>query len=98
MIYNTITPCKKKKGFEGIPDEFYNVSLNELRDSLITDLHSYTLVRETKVMLVLKEKEGDNKISIFPSCRVFVYGDLAKDEASSIINTISKSVEKVIAS
>ena len=98
MIYNTITPCKKKKGFEGIPDEFYNVPLKELRDSLITDLHSYMLVRETKVMLVLKEKEGDNKISIFPSCRVFVYGDLAKDEAKHIINTISKSVEKVIAS
>ncbi|MCG3215291.1 MAG: hypothetical protein KAS63_01105 [Candidatus Heimdallarchaeota archaeon] len=98
MIYNTITPCKKKKGFEGIPEKYYQVPLKELGDSLTEDLNSYKLVRETKIMLVLKEKEGKNKISIYPSSRVFVYGDLDKEEAKNIMNTISKTVEKIIAS
>ena len=98
MIYDTIAPCKKKKGYEGVPEEFYNVSLEDLKDTLLQDLNSYQILRETKVMLVFKEKAGKNKISIFPSLRVFVHGDLKEEEATSIFDTISKSVKKITAS
>ncbi|MHA1200428.1 MAG: hypothetical protein ACTSQF_13985, partial [Candidatus Heimdallarchaeaceae archaeon] len=70
MIYDTIEPCKKKKGFEGIPEGFHNVPLDELKTELLTNLKSYKLLRETRVMLVLADDKKGNKISIYPSCRV----------------------------
>jgi hypothetical protein len=98
MIYNTISPCKKKKGFEGYPDEFYNVPLTSIKDNLLDVLDSYQLLRETKVCLILKEEGSGNKISIFPSLRAFIYGDVEKKEATSIFDKISKSVEKTVSS
>lgn len=98
MIYDTIEPCKKKKGFEGIPEEFHNVPLDELKTELLSNLKSYRLLRETRVMLVLSDDKKGNKISIYPSCRVFVHGDIQEDEAKTIINRIGKSVEKITAS
>ena len=49
-------------------------------------------------MLVLKDDVKGNKLSIFPSCRVFVHGDLEEEDAKNIFRQVSKSVEKVIAS
>ena len=98
MIYHTVSPCKKKKGFEGIPEEFHNVSLKDLKNELLFDLKSYSLLRETKVMLIFQDKDKGNKLSIFPSCRVFIHGDLKKDEAIVIFEQVSKSVERIIAS
>lgn len=98
MIYHTVSPCKKKKGFEGIPEEFHNISLMKLKDELLINLKSYKLLRETKVMLIFQDEEKGNKLSIFPSCRVFVHGDLKKDEAIVIFEQVSKSVEKIVAS
>ena len=98
MIYDTIEPCKKKKGFEGIPEDYFNISLDLLKKELLRNLKSYKLLRETRVMLVLADDRKGNKISIFPSCRVFVHGDIQEDEAKAIIQEISKSVEKITAS
>lgn len=98
MIYNTIEPCKNKKGFEGIPEAFYNISLDDLKKEILGNLKSYKLLRETRVMLVLADDKKGNKISIYPSCRVFVHGDIQEDEAKSIINKISKSIEKITVS
>lgn len=98
MIYHTVSPCKKKKGFEGIPEEFHNVSLQQLKDELLGNLKSYKLLRETKVMLIFQDEKKGNKLSIFPSCRVFVHGDLKEDEAIVIFEQVSKSIEKMIAS
>jgi len=98
MIYHTVSPCKKKKGFEGIPEEFHNISLLKLKDELLNNLKSYKILRETKVMLVLHDEKKGNKLSIFPSCRVFIHGDLREDEAIVILEHVSKSVEKIIAS
>ncbi len=95
MIYDTIEPCKKKKGFEGIPKEFHNVPLGDLKSELLLNLKSFKLLRETRVILVLQDDEKGNKISIYPSCRVFVHGDIQKDEAKEIINEISKSIKKI---
>ena len=95
MTYDTIAPCKKKKGFEAIPEEFHNISLDDLKDELLSHLKSYKLLRKTRVMLVLADDKKGNKISIFPSCRVFVHGDIQEDEARVIINQIGKSVEKI---
>ena len=98
MIYDNIEPCKKKKGFEGIPEEFHNISLKDLKSELLENLKSYKLLRETRVMLVLQDDETGHKISIFPSCRVFVHGDIQEDDAKTIINQISKSIERITAS
>ena len=98
MIYHTVSPCKKKKGFEGIPDDFHNVSLVELKDELLSNLKSYKLLRETRVMLVFRDEEKGNKLSIFPSCRAFIHGDLSEEEAIIILENVSKSVEKIRAS
>lgn len=98
MIYDSVTPCKKKKGFEGIPEEFHNISLDELKNELLLNLKSYKLLRETKVMLVFQDKKKGNRLSIFPSLRVFVHGDLREEEARSILEKISQSVEKISAS
>lgn len=96
MIYDTIAPCKRKKGFEGIPDEFYNVSLKELKNTIETELKSFEILRETKVMLVFKEKGTDHKLSIFPSLRAFLYGDIDEHEASNVFKKISKSLEEIV--
>ena len=96
MIYDTIAPCKRKKGFEGIPDEFYNVSLSKLKDKIETELSSYEILRETKVMLVFKEKGTNNKLSIFPSLRAFLYGDIEEEEASNVFKKISTSLEDIV--
>ena len=98
MIYHTVSPCKKKKGFEGIPEEFHHISLVELKDELLINLKSYKLLRETKVMLIFQDEEKGTKLSIFPSCRVFVHGDLKEAEAIVIFEQVSKSVEKIMAS
>ncbi len=98
MIYETVAPCKKKKGFEGIPEEFHEVPLGDLKNELLHNLKSYKLLRETRVMLIFLDDEKGNKISIYPSCRVFVHGDIQEDEAKEIINKIGKSIEKITAS
>ena len=98
MIYHTVSPCKKKKGFEGIPEEFHNVSLQQLKGELLSNLKSYKLLRETKVMLIFQDEKKGNKLSIFPSCRVFVHGDLKEEEAIVIFKQVSKSIERIIAS
>lgn len=95
MIYSTIEPCKKNKGFEAIPEDFHNISLGELKSELLTKLKSYEILRETKIMLVLTDIKNGRKISIFPSCRVFIHGDIQMDEAKAIIHKIGKSVEKI---
>ncbi len=98
MIYHTVSPCKKKKGYEGIPEEFHNISLVELKDELLSNLKSYKLLRETRVMLVLQDEDKGNKLSIFPSCRAFIHGDLSEDEAIVVLENVSKCVEKIRAS
>ena len=98
MIYDTIAPCKKKKGYEGIPDEFYQIPLKKVKETLLKELHSYEVLRETKVMVVFKEEKSGNKISIYPSLRTFIHGDVEEDEAIVILDKISKSIEKIKAS
>ena len=98
MIYHTVTPCKKKKGYEGIPEEFHNISLDKLKGEILANLRSYSLLRETKIMLVFQDEKKGNKLSIFPSLRVFIHGNLKEEEAKSILEEISKSVEKISAS
>ena len=98
MIYETIEPCRRKKGFEGIPSEFYQVPLEILKNELIKTLDSYKLLRETKVMLVLQNEKNGYKISIFPSCRIFIHGDVDEKEAKEILNEISNSIKHILSS
>jgi len=98
MIYGTIEPCKKKKGFEAIPNKFLKISLEELKRELLSNLKTFRLLRETKFMIVLADDKQDFKIAIFPSCRVFVHGDIPEYEAQRVIQEISKSVEKITSS
>ena len=96
MIYKTVEPCKKKKGFEGFPDEFYNISLMKLLDILSKKLPNYEPLRETKIMIMLVDNSKNYKISIFPSGRVFIHGTLSKDEANEILGIISESILELV--
>ncbi|MHA1829501.1 MAG: hypothetical protein ACTSX6_12755 [Candidatus Heimdallarchaeaceae archaeon] len=96
MIYSAITPCRKKKGFEGIPEKLYDVSLSQLTPLLLANLPSFSILRKTKVMIVLLERATGKKISIFPSLRVFIHGNIEKKEAENILSAISKSIESII--
>ena len=95
MIYQTVEPCKKKKGFEGHPESFYDISLLELKEVLAVKLVSYEVLRETKIMMMLVDNSSGNKISIFPSARVFIHGSLKEEEALKILNIISSAVVEI---
>ncbi len=95
MIYQTVAPCKKKKGFEGHPESFYNISLSELKEVLAVELVSYEVLRETKIMMMLVDNSSGYKISIFPSARVFIHGTLEEGEAIEILNIISSAVVEI---
>ncbi|MHA1202491.1 MAG: hypothetical protein ACTSQ4_08220 [Candidatus Heimdallarchaeaceae archaeon] len=95
MIYRTIAPCKKKKGFEGHPEEFYDISLPKLKGVLLKKLDTYKMLRETKIMMLLVDNSSGYKISLFPSARVFIHGSLEEDEALEILNIISSAVVEI---
>lgn len=95
MIYRTIAPCKKKKGFEGHPENFYDISLSKLKVVLLEKLDTYEVLRETKVMMLLVDNSSDYKISLFPSARVFIHGSLEEEEALEILNIISAAVVEI---
>ncbi len=95
MIYRTITPCKKKKGFEGYPESFFNISLPQLKDVLEVKLESFKVLRETKIMMILVDYISSYKISIFPSARVFIHGALDEEEALEILKIISSAVVEI---
>jgi len=95
MIYRTIAPCKKKKGFEGHPEDFYNISLSKLKGVLSEKLDAYEVLRETKIMMLLVDNSSGYKISIFPSARVFIHGSLEEEEALEILNIISTAVVEI---
>ena len=95
MIYRTIAPCKKKKGFEGQPEEFYDISLSRLKEALSERLDTYEILRETKIMMLLVNNSSGYKISIFPSARVFIHGSLEEEEALKILKIISSAVVEI---
>ncbi len=95
MIYRTIAPCKKKKGFEGHPEDFYDISLSKLKVVLSEKLDAYETLRETKIMMLLVDNSSGYKISIFPSARVFIHGSLEEEEALEILNIISTAVVEI---
>lgn len=95
MIYGTIAPCKKKKGFEGYPESFFNISLFELKVALGGKLESFKVLRETKIMMMLVDNSSGYKISIFPSARVFIHGTLEEGEAEEILKIISSAVVEI---
>ncbi len=95
MIYRTIAPCKKKKGFEGHPEDFYDISLSKLKVVLSEKLAAYETLRETKIMMLLVDNSSGYKISIFPSARVFIHGSLEEEEALEILNIISTAVVEI---
>ena len=95
MIYRTIAPCKKKKGFEGHPEDFYDISLSKLKGTLSEKLATYKILRETKIMMLLVDNSSGYKISIFPSARVFIHGSLEQDEALEILKIISTAVVEI---
>ncbi|MBY9001233.1 MAG: hypothetical protein KGD64_09985 [Candidatus Heimdallarchaeota archaeon] len=95
MIYSTVAPCKKKKGFEGHPDEFFNISLPQLNEVLSKSLPNYEILRKTSIMMMLVDKISGHKISIFPSARVFIHGSLDEEEAKKILLIISRAVIEI---
>lgn len=95
MIYRTIAPCKKKKGFEGHPEDFYDISLSRLKEALSDKLDTYEILRETKIMMLLVDNSSGYKISIFPSARVFIHGSLEEEEALEILNIIGSAVVEI---
>jgi hypothetical protein len=95
MIYRTIAPCKKKKGFEGHPEDFYDISLSRLKEVLSEKLDTYEILRETKIMMLLVDTSSGYKISIFPSARVFIHGSLEEEEALKILNIIGSAVVEI---
>ena len=78
--------------------DYYNISLDDFKTDLLHYLKSYKLLHETRLMLVLADDEKGNKISIFPSCRVFIHGDIDEEEAKGILNGISNSIIQVLTS
>lgn len=95
MIYRTIAPCKKKKGFEGHPEDLYDISLSKLKAVLLEKLDTCEILRETKIMMMLVDNSSGNKISIFPSARVFIHGSLEEEEALEILKIISSAVVEI---
>ena len=95
MIYRTIAPCKKKKGFEGYPEDFFDILLSKLKGVLSEKLDTYELLRETKIMMLCVDNSSGYKISIFPSARVFIHGSLEEEEALEILDIISSAVVEI---
>ncbi len=92
-LYTSVEPCKKKIGFQAIPNKELELNLEDIVPKMLESLKEYEIQRKTKVVLVLKHSTKDYILSFFSSGR-FLIRDMADSEEFS--RTVKKIEEVVL--
>lgn len=93
MLFETIEPCKKKAGYEAVPTRQLRLNLEQISQCVPDFLPDYQVLRVTKILLVLFNKQKNYKISLFQSGKVMIHGLIKLEEAKQILNNIAKMIE-----
>ena len=67
--YAEIRPCRADIGFEALPAKDYRLDLKEIAQKI---RDPFEVVSKLPILLLLRHKDLDLKVSLFPSARILI--------------------------